>query len=186
MLEEGTSPELKEGFYIGEEIPTTHPYFIEKKLNSGPNVWPSSESMLDVEDFKTVSMSYYRAVSELAKDILAVLAATLDLPESYFSTFTTDAVATIRLLHYPPQPADSDEKLSRGIGAHTDFGAITLLLQEDVDGLQVLEKTTGEWLDVRSYPYYSGELHSERSIGCTSQIRIRGELGEYVHAMVCF
>ena len=161
MLEEGTSPELKEGFYIGEEIPTTHPYFLEKKLNSGPNVWPNPSSMPDVEDFKTVSMAYYKAVSALAKDILAVLAATLDLPKSYFNEFTTDAVATIRLLHYPPQPADSDEKLSRGIGAHTDFGAVTLLLQEDVDGLQVLEKKTGEWIDVSFFLFIQKEACSE-------------------------
>ncbi|KAI6715783.1 2OG-Fe(II) oxygenase superfamily protein [Diplocarpon mali] len=75
-------------------------------------------------------------------------ALTLNLSENYFDEFTSGAVATMRLLHYPPQPADSDEKLSRGIGAHTDFGAITLLLQEEVDGLQVWDKETQTWLDV--------------------------------------
>lgn len=55
---------------------------------------------------------------------------TLDLPSTYFEDFTDGAVATMRLLHYPPQARDSDERLSRGIGAHTDFGAVTLLLQE--------------------------------------------------------
>lgn len=162
MLEEGTSPELKEGFYIGDEIPTTHPYFLEKKLNSGPNVWPSPGTMPDVETFKSVSTSYYKAVYGLAKDILAVLAATLDLRESYFNEFTKDAVATIRLLHYPPQDADSDEKLARGIGAHTDFGAITLLLQEDVDGLQVLEKATGEWIDVHQWSQNNLQTMTDR------------------------
>jgi len=146
MLEIGTSPELKEGFYIGEDIPKSHPYFVQKKLNSGPNVWP--EDMSEVQKFKSASLEYYQAVSKLAKDILVVLALTLDLPEDYFKAFGTDAVATMRLLHYPPQPSDSDEKLSRGIGAHTDFGAITLLLQDEVDGLQVWEKATSTWLDV--------------------------------------
>lgn len=148
MLEVGTAPELKEGFYIGEDLPTTHPYFLQKKLNSGPNIWP--ETMDGVDEFKQITTQYYQETCKLAKDILKVLALTLELPETFFDDFTAGAVATMRLLHYPPQPADSDEKLSRGIGAHTDFGAVTLLLQEEVDGLQVWEKDTQTWLDVRS------------------------------------
>jgi isopenicillin N synthase-like dioxygenase len=148
MLEVGTSPELKEGFYIGEDLPKTHPYFLSKKLNSGPNQWPTSLPPPTLEEFKATSMDYYHRVCSLAKDILAVLAMTLDLKEDYFEQFTDGAVATMRLLHYPPQSPDSDEKLSRGIGAHTDFGAVTLLLQEEVDGLQVWEKETETWLDV--------------------------------------
>lgn len=146
MLEEGTSPELKEGFYIGADLPTTHPYFLAKKLNSGPNIWP--QAVNDEASFKAHCTTYYDAVMSLAEDVLSVLALTLDLPEDYFKEFATDAVATMRLLHYPPQAPDADAKLSRGIGAHTDFGAITLLLQEEVDGLQVWEKDGLKWLDV--------------------------------------
>ncbi|KAL3426089.1 2og-fe oxygenase [Phlyctema vagabunda] len=146
ILEEGTTPDLKEGFYIGEEISKSHPYFVNKKLNSGPNVWPVG--LNDVQEFQQTSMAYYKAMHALARDVLVVLAQTLGLGEEYFNDFTTDAVATLRYLHYPPQPSDSDEKLSRGIGAHTDFGSVTLLMQDDVDGLQVFEKETNEWLDV--------------------------------------
>ncbi|PGH03882.1 hypothetical protein AJ79_07240 [Helicocarpus griseus UAMH5409] len=150
MLEPGTSPDLKEGFYIGEEISKDHDYFVNNKLNSGPNQWP--EDVEELEEFKKTSMDYYHAVFELAKDVLRVIALTLDLEESYFDEFTSGAVATMRFLHYPPQPKDSDEKLSRGIGAHTDFGSVTLLLQDEVDGLQVLDAATGQWLDVKPTP----------------------------------
>lgn len=159
MLEKGTAPELKEGFYIGEEISTDHPYFVQKKLNSGPNSWP--EGMDGVEAFKATSMRYYKACCALARDILVAIAQTLDLDPTYFDRFTTDAVATLRYLHYPPQPADSDEKISRGIGAHTDFGSVTLLMQDEVDGLQVYEKSTDEWLDVRAkriLPFLSKQI----------------------------
>lgn len=146
MLEAGTSPELKEGLYIGEEIPEDHPYFIQGKLNSGPNQWP--QTVENPEEFQRTSMEYYRAVFDLAKDVLGVLALTLGVDATYFDSLTDGAVATMRFLHYPAQPKDADEKLNRGIGAHTDFGCVTLLLQDEVDGLQVLDAPTGEWLDV--------------------------------------
>ncbi|KAF2146660.1 uncharacterized protein K452DRAFT_195193, partial [Aplosporella prunicola CBS 121167] len=153
ILEEGTNPELKEGFYVGNEISKEHPYFVHKKLNSGPNVWPTEAlGAEDVADFKTTCLEYYYAVVQLAKDVLKMLALTLELPESFFDEFARDAVATMRLLHYPSQPGDSDEKLTRGIGAHTDFGAITLLLQDEVDGLQVWDNDVKDWFDVVPTP----------------------------------
>ncbi|KAL4812481.1 hypothetical protein BDW67DRAFT_178717 [Aspergillus spinulosporus] len=150
MLEVGTAPELKEGLYIGEEIGTDHPYYINGRLNSGPNQWPAT--VPDAEEFRQTSMEYYHAVYELAKDVLAVLALTLDVEESFFDPLTEGGVATMRMLHYPSQPKDEDEKLNRGIGAHTDFGCITLLLQDEVDGLQVLDAPSGQWLDVQPVP----------------------------------
>lgn len=144
ILEAGTLPELKEGFFIGDEISTDHPYFVDKKLNSGPNQWPDALG----DEFKESAMAYYKSTVALASDVLQVLALSLDLEEDYFAPFMDGAVATIRLLHYPPQPPDADVKLTRGIGAHTDFGAITILLQDEVDGLQVWDQHSATWTDV--------------------------------------
>jgi isopenicillin N synthase-like dioxygenase len=152
ILEEGTLPELKEGYYIGDEISKDHPYFVNKKINSGPNMWPSADVLPDVADFKATALDYYAQVVDLVKDIMKVLALTLDLDEAWFDDFVNGAVATMRLLHYPSQPPDSPAKLTRGIGAHTDFGCVTILLQDKVAGLQVYDYTTKEWLDVAPTP----------------------------------
>lgn len=155
ILEEGTQPELKEGFFIGDEISKDHPYFLNKKLNSGPNQWPQALG----EEFKQSSIDYYKSTLNLAADLLKALALSLDLDEGYFNKFMNGAVATMRLLHYPSQPPDADEKLTRGIGAHTDFGAITLLLQDEVDGLQVWDKHSNAWIDV-SLRLFPESFHS--------------------------
>ena len=86
-------------------------------------------------------------MSRLAQDVLQVLALTLDLEPSTFNEFGQNALAILRLLHYPPQPPDASED-ERGIGAHSDFGGITLLLQDDVGGLQVYGSPSSSWIDV--------------------------------------
>lgn len=45
-------------------------------------------------------------------------------------TTISTAVAICRAHRYPPTTKDMAAK-TRGIGAHTDFGALTLLLQDD-------------------------------------------------------
>lgn len=181
ILEVGANPDQKEGYYVGEEITKDHPYFVGKKLNSGPNQWP--EGFPQAELFRKSSMEYYDHLHALARDVLSVVAQTLYLDANYFGDFTEGAVATLRYLHYPPQPKDSDEKLSRGIGAHTDFGSVTLLMQDEVDGLQVWEKTTEEWLDVRALSNRKG-FHCSRIIGCSDQRSLCRQPWQYVHEMV--
>lgn len=171
ILEAGTQPELKEGFYIGDEIATDHPYFVHKKLNSGPNQWPAALGA----GFPAAAMAYYRSTVALAADVLQVLALSLGLEQDYFAGFMEGAVATMRLLHYPPQPPDADEKLSRGIGAHTDFGAITLLLQGEVDGLQVWDAKSDTWIDASVL-----SLLSLRRPEPVSSMRIYRCLGTYL------
>lgn len=183
MLEAGTGPELKEGLYIGEEIPEDHPYFVQKKLNSGPNQWP--QTVPDKAEFQKTTMEYYHAVFELAKDVLSVVALTLGVDSTFFEPLTDGAVATMRYLHYPAQPKDQDEKLNRGIGAHTDFGCVTLLLQDDVDGLQVLDVPTGQWLDVGTSPVHlytiANPCHKSTGKACRGSLRRESGRPVYAH-----
>ncbi|KAK1088853.1 hypothetical protein LTR48_001142 [Friedmanniomyces endolithicus] len=61
--------------------------------------------------------------------------------------FTKEPVVNLKLLHYPKHI--SQDKRQFGAGAHTDFGAITILLQQPgKDGLQVYHEPNNAWLPV--------------------------------------
>jgi len=132
-LEPGTTPDVKEGFYVGEE---GHVY---TGTQFGDNQWPEDPK------YKKVFMAYYHAVFELSRKLFAILARSLRIREDFFEDFLEGEVSLARFLHYPPTPP---VKSSRGVGAHTDFGAMTLLWQDMVGGLQIFHPKVQDWIDV--------------------------------------
>jgi len=145
-LEAGAPPDLKESFYLGEDVPPTDPRVQAGRFNTGPNQWPV------LPGFRAVMEAYYAQASALAHTVVRGLALSLALPEQHFDAYLTDASATLRLLHYPPQPANPQPG-EKGCGEHTDFGGITLLLQDEIGGLQVWDTAQSCWIDA---PYVPG------------------------------
>jgi isopenicillin N synthase-like dioxygenase len=112
----------------------------------GPNLWPPA-NLLPEPEFRKPMEVYFSAMYKLSLTILDIIAAGMPHGEDVFSEFVSnDAVASIRLLHYPPDKSNNENQL--GAGAHTDFGAITLLLQDQVGGLQVWDYSSENWVDV--------------------------------------
>jgi isopenicillin N synthase-like dioxygenase len=88
-------------------------------------------------------------MASLGRQILSLLAESLNLPASYFDAFLTDPMPVLRLLHYPPaERVLQDGQV--GSGAHTDWGSVTLLAQDDMGGLQV--KLGDVWVDAPPVP----------------------------------
>lgn len=144
-LEAGAPPDLKEGFYIGEEVAADDERALTR-FNTGPNQWPHS-----IADFRPAMERYYAAMEALSARIMAALALSLSLPEDFFADFCEHPLCTLRLLHYPPQPGNP-EPGEKGCGAHTDFGGITVLLLDDKPGLQVWDAGGERWIDANPIP----------------------------------
>jgi isopenicillin N synthase-like dioxygenase len=145
VLEAGAPPDLKEGFYIGNHLTEDDPRVIAGLFNHGPNIWPEN-----LPGWQETMETYFAQMCDLCRLTMRALALSLDLPEDHFEAFCDEPQANLRLLHYPPQPANSQPG-EKGCGAHTDFGALTYLMQDDVGGLQVWDAQFG-WVEAPPIP----------------------------------
>jgi len=145
-LEPGAPPDLKEGYYIGPDHRPDDPRVVAGMFNHGANQWPSQRP-----NFRPVMQAYLNVMLELSARMMSGIALSLDLPEDYFAHYCSDVMATVRLLHYPPHPPHALPG-QKGAGAHTDFGGLTLLRQDNNGGLQVWDQSTDAWIHADPVP----------------------------------
>jgi isopenicillin N synthase-like dioxygenase len=142
---QASPPDLKEAFFIGTEIGPDHPYIGKAIRGYGYNQWPENMPGLR-EDVLT----YHAAISDLSMRVVRLLALSLELPADYFDPMFDMPNTTLRLLKYPPQPATAPFN-QMGAGAHTDWGGVTLLVQDDAGGLEV-RNAAGDWIRATPIP----------------------------------
>jgi isopenicillin N synthase-like dioxygenase len=137
--------DFKEGLKIGQDLANNHRFVRDGIALHGPNQWPC-----DPAAFTPTLREYFGVMSSLARRVVSAFALVLELPEHYFDQFFTTPMATVGPLHYPAHVGVVTEE-QLGAGAHTDYGAVTLLAQDEVGGLQV-RNVDGQWLSVPPLP----------------------------------
>jgi isopenicillin N synthase-like dioxygenase len=142
---EKAPPDLKESFYCAMELPDDHPWAQKKIRGFGHNQWPEG-----LPGFKEQTLAYQAAMRKLGDRVLAILARSLELPEDHFVPYYDMPGTTLRLLRYPPHPQAALAN-QLGAGAHTDWGGITLLAQDDLGGLEV-RNVEDQWIQARPVP----------------------------------
>jgi isopenicillin N synthase-like dioxygenase len=139
-----STADLKELFAIGPvDVPDTE-YFRRPAAypSFAPNLWPERPPR-----FRSVWTAYYRALEGVALDVMRMLATALDLPEDHFWPSIDKHVTPLRANHYPEQKTPPEPGQLRA-GAHTDYGALTVLLPENVPGGLQVRNRLDEWVDV--------------------------------------
>lgn len=134
-----TRPETdrKESFNIGFDLAADDPRVVAGEPFRGVNQWP------DLPGFRDSALEYYDAAMALGAALHQAVALDLGLAEDHFDRLFDAPMSVLRLLHYPP--ADGAPN-AIGAGAHTDYGAITLLMTDGEPGLQVKPRG-GDWTD---------------------------------------
>jgi isopenicillin N synthase-like dioxygenase len=149
-LDRKTPPDLCEAFGVhvtGElseaERAKLGDYWASWKL---ANLWPDEPA-----DFEATWHEYMAVMTQLSGDLLHLFALALDLDESFFDDRFDEHTSSLTANYYYPQlESPLPGQLRRG--PHTDFGALTVLYQEDnLGGLQVRSRS-GEWCDVPAIP----------------------------------
>lgn len=131
--------DLKEFWHVGRELPAGHPF--ERYMPA--NLWPT-----EVEGFRPYVGGMFDALDGLGVRILKAIARDLGLHDDFFDDTVRDGNSVLRLLHYPPVPADAPGVRA---GAHEDINVITLLLGAEEAGLQLLDRD-GRWLPIAPPP----------------------------------
>lgn len=142
-------PDLKEFYHFSrQEGWPDEPYYtgVEGRRYFIPNLWPA-----EPKGFATCALAYYAEMEKLVAFMMRLAALALDLDEHFFADKIDRHVSAMRLNFYPEQTTTPHVGQLRA-GAHSDYGAFTILNGENVPGgLQVLAKD-GHWIDVETDP----------------------------------
>ncbi len=144
-LDGDAETDRKESFVWGLELGPDDPDVAAGKPLIGPNRWPD-----DMPEMRPPVYAWFEAAGACARNVLKGLAVGLGLPAGYFAGRFAKPLARGSLVRYPPQPEGAGGR-SFGTAAHTDYGGITLVWQDDTGGLEV-ENRAGEWVPVDPVP----------------------------------
>ena len=104
----------------------------------GPNQYPS-------QIFEQTIGAFIEEMDAISRQLTKYLALSLDQNENYFDDMFVDPNMQMKICKYPPI---SEPSTGFGVGKHTDSGFFSILLQDDVGGLQIaVDDQKQEWID---------------------------------------
>lgn len=170
-------PDEREQIEFGSEGETLDPVglFPYYRRLSGPNQWPDET---DVPGFRVALEGFATDMSALCSRLTRALALGLELPEAHFDHLFEGAHLQWKVCRYPLLGGEGGAGGESGVGAHSDSGFLTALVQDELGGLQAL-RDDGSWMDV---PHVPGSVVI--NLGEMLQIATRGRLRATVHRVL--
>ena len=169
----GGRSDWREQLDVGLEAPALalSPGDAAWKRLQGPNQWPERPAGL-----KPALLAWHDALQGVAAQLLQAFALSLgQRADAFDACWQGQPNQVVKTIHYPGRgDAPGAARDAQGCGAHKDSEFLTLLLQDDVGGLEVLRDgrfepatplpgsfvvNTGELLELASNGYYTATTH---------------------------
>ena len=129
---------------FGLDLKSNDPDVSNGKNLVGPNQWPENQY-----NFKKALENHWQLMIILGKRITQGLSISLGLPKNYFSPFMNKSHSYMRVSNYPP--LENKKNIDHGIGSHIDYGFLTILLQDNISGLEI-KNSDDEWFSAPIIP----------------------------------
>lgn len=140
-----SAADLFEAFNIG----STASQFPELDLDTeiyAENIWPDQPPL-----FESHMSLWFQRAGALARTMTSIFAMALGLSDDYFAAFTDHSIDVLRVNNYRVPDDHVVEPDQFGMGAHTDYGIVTVLWADRVPGLQIL-RPDASWCGVVPEP----------------------------------
>jgi isopenicillin N synthase-like dioxygenase len=141
-------PDLFEALTFGpDDVPYDDPgYFTDIHDQFAPNIWPTAP-----DDLRPIVLEFYDQAEQLMNQVMELMAVALGMPSDFFKPFTDKSLDVMRINYFEGHPGETALPNQMGIGPHTDYGIMTLLLADQEPALQVYT-TDEEWRYVVPVP----------------------------------
>ena len=114
-------PDQKEGLYFGAELGRDDPRVRAGLPLHGPNLFPRQ-----VPELRAAVLEYIGRADRAGPGVMRGVALSLGLDADYFAAgYTASPTVLFRIFNYPAPPPGED---GWGVGEHTDYGLLTILL----------------------------------------------------------
>ncbi|GAA4403129.1 isopenicillin N synthase family dioxygenase [Tsukamurella soli] len=125
-----------EAFTVGTDV-AAYPGTTLPEEAYAANTWPEPTG------FRTAIEVYWKAVTGLSRAVLRACSDALGLGPDHFAHMVDHSIDALKMNNYALAPGaiELDGPLT-GMGAHTDFGILTVLWADRVAGLEVLGEDT--------------------------------------------
>ena len=111
------------------------------------NVWPEF-----MPEFRAGLFTYFGEFRRIGDRIMTLLAMALRLEDEFFRTRFEDPLSLCIANYYPPLSGENVRAGMVSLPAHSDYSCITMVVQDDVGGLEVLERSSQRWIAAPPIP----------------------------------
>lgn len=139
----GQMNDFYEAYTVGTEAAEFMPLEVPE-TSYAPNNWPDA-----APGFAPAIQAYFAAAQVLSRILMGAFTDALGLRPGYFENMIDHSIEALKMNNYALPEGDTEFTGDlTGMGAHTDFGILTILWADRVPGLQVLDRE-GHWHDVQ-------------------------------------